>query len=202
MSPQPSRATASLPPKQLLPHHPQTGASAPCLSVIGRPQQYETTGISSVFAKHLPTAQSLLSLQGQVSHCLFNLTTKFCQNHHPAVNNEGTLQPPFLKGNGDKQPEVQQFAVSLWDRAGLSLGQGGEGARGLHYLPHCSLLLIPRTLSSALLTENFLLRPSSLPLHLKPLSACLVGLSCEPGGGGLCSVARSHEGSVLPSQCF
>lgn len=76
MSPQPSRATASLPPKQLLPRHPQTGASAPCLSVIGRPQQYETTGVSSVFAKHLPTAQSLLSLQGGVSHCLFNLTTK------------------------------------------------------------------------------------------------------------------------------
>lgn len=64
MSLQPSRATASLPPKQLL------------------PRQYETTGVSSVFAKHLPTAQSLLSLQGEVSHCLFNLTTKFCQNHH------------------------------------------------------------------------------------------------------------------------
>lgn len=154
---------------------------------------------SSVFAKHLPTAQSLLSLQGEVSHCLFNLTTKFRQNHHPAVNNEGTLQPSFLKGNCDKQPEVQQFAVSLWDGA----GRGGEGARGLHYLPHCSLLLHPPYL--ILCTANrklFLLQPSSLPLHLKPLSACLVGLSCEPGGGGLCSVARSHEGSVLPSQCF
>lgn len=164
MSPQPSRATASLPPKQLLPCHPQTGASAPCLSVIGRPQQYETTGVSSVFAKHLPTAQSLLSLQGEVSHCLFNLTTKFCQNHHPAVNNEGTLQPSFLKGNGDKQPEVQQFAVSLWDGAGLSLGQEGEGKEPeacttCHTAHFC---FIPLTLSSAQLTENC---SSSGPAH-------------------------------------
>lgn len=88
-----SRATASLPPKELLAHHAQPGASAPHLSVVGSPQQYETTSISSVFAKHLPTDQSLLRLQGEASHCLFNLTTKFCQSHHPAVNNEGNLQP-------------------------------------------------------------------------------------------------------------
>lgn len=100
-----SRAAASLPPKERLPHHPQPGALALRLSVEAALSD-ETTGVSSAFAKHLPTAQSLLCLQGEVSHCLFKLTTKFCQSHRPAVNNEGSLQPSSLRGNADKQ-EVQ-----------------------------------------------------------------------------------------------
>lgn len=62
------------------------GLSTPHLSLVGSPQQYEATSISSVFAKHLPTVQSLLRLQGKVSHCLFNLTTKFCQSHHKGTS--------------------------------------------------------------------------------------------------------------------
>lgn len=133
--------------------------------MVGSPQQYETTSISSVFAKHLPTVQSLQRLQGEVSPCLFNLTTKFCQSHHPAVNNEGNLQLSILKGNGDKQ---RGTAVSLWDRAGLSLGQEGEGREGLACLPHCSLLLHSPSLTLCTANQELsLLLPSSPLLHLK-----------------------------------
>lgn len=58
-----SKATASLPHKQLLLHYPQAGASAPPdVCVVGIPQQYEAISDSSVSAKHLPTAQSPLHL--------------------------------------------------------------------------------------------------------------------------------------------
>lgn len=62
VSSQTSKATANLPHKQLLPHHPQARAMAPWMSVVGIPQQDEATSDSAVSAKHLPTAQSLLHL--------------------------------------------------------------------------------------------------------------------------------------------
>lgn len=161
--------------------------------MAGSPQQYEATSCS-VSARHPPTAQShsLLRPQSQVHHCLLNLTTKFCQSHHPAVNSEGHLQPPFLKGSGDKQcvhraPPRPRHPD--WAERGLQPEAApGEGARGLAQ-PHRSLLLPLPSLCTA---NRRTVLPSPIPLlsYLKQLRVCLVGLSCELGGwGGLCSVA-------------
>lgn len=153
------------------------GLGPPKVCVVGSPQQYEAMSCS-VSAKHPPTAQShsLLHPQSQVHHCLFNLTTKFCQSHHPAVNNEGHLQPSFLKGSSDKQC-VQQFPAGTGQSEACSPeaapGEGrGEGARGLA-LPHHSLLLpLP-----SLCTAN---RRTVLPSCLSPVTP--KAIKCLPDG--------------------
>lgn len=130
--------------------------------MAGSSQQYEATSCS-VSARHPPTAQShsLLRPQSQVHHCLFNLTTKFCQSHHPAVNSEGHLQPSFLKGSGDKQcvqqrrppplstpPTGQSEACSLEAAPGEGRGRAPEAWCG-HTAHFCF-----RSLPSTLLTEE------------------------------------------------